>query len=240
MSAGLPRVHQTRFFPNKKRARFSNKIAGSLSKGGHPFQPIPRPMSDLTPPPVWWNGQLLPESEAHLSVQSQGWLWGRGLFETIAIRDNQALALTRHLARLHASAPRLGLQPPDESTLRDAIAAVLADCPPTPHRLRLTLTGAEAPGLDLTPTPGQLLIRRQPMESAQPAEPAILLTVPWRRNEFSPLSGIKSTSYAENAIALAHVKERDATEALFLNTAGDLCEGAVSNLFLIKDENVFT
>lgn len=193
---------------------------------------------DSAPAPVWWNGALRPESEAQLSVNSQGWLWGRGLFETLAVRDGQVLALSRHLARFESSAVRLSLAPPERTILEDAIAAVLTDCPPGLHRLRITLTGAESPGLSLDPTPGHLLIRRQP--AAEPPENSILLTVPWRRNEFSALSGIKSTSYAENPIALAWAKARGATEALFLNTAGDLCEGAVTNLFLVHNDTVLT
>ena len=191
-------------------------------------------------PPVWWDGQLIAESAAQLSINAQGWLWGRGLFETIAVRQGQALALSRHLDRLRAGAARLFLEPADDETLRQAIASVLTDCPPELHRLRLTLTGAETPGLTLTPEPGHLLIRRQAVAPALSSDPAILLTVPWRRNEFSALSGIKSTSYAENPIALAWAQERSATEALFLNTAGDLCEGALSNLFLVRHHQILT
>jgi branched-chain amino acid aminotransferase len=193
---------------------------------------------DSAPAPVWWNGALRPESEAQLSVNSQGWLWGRGLFETLAVRDGQVLALSRHLARLEAGAIRLALEPPDRPALEAAIAAVLTNCPSGLQRLRVTLTGGETPGLSMDPTPGHLLIRRQPAAAAP--DTSILLTVPWRRNEFSALSGIKSTSYAENPIALAWAQSRGATEALFLNTAGDLCEGAVTNLFLVVDDTVLT
>ena len=196
------------------------------------------PEIPAVPAKVWWDGQLVEEGTAMVPTASQGWLWGRGLFETLSVRQGQAFALTRHLARLHAGAARLGLELPDDDTLRTAIAAVLAGCPPELHRLRLTLTGRESPGLTLAPGPGHLLIRLAPATVAAPD--STLLIVPWRRNEFSPLSGIKSTSYAENAIALAWARDRGATEALFLNTAGDLCEGAVSNLFLVHSGSVLT
>ncbi len=197
---------------------------------------IPSPPDD--PSPVWWNGRMIPPSEALVATTCQGWLWGRGLFETIAVRGGQPLALTRHLTRFRAAAERLALQPPDDDTLRGAIAGVLTHCPPGLHRLRLTLTGGDTPGLALTPGGGHLLIRCQP--ASPPPVESILVTVPWRRNEFSALSGIKSTSYAENAVALAWAKAKGATEALFLNTAGDLCEGAVTNLFLVREGTVLT
>lgn len=192
----------------------------------------------ICPPLVWWDGQLVEESAALVPAISQGVLWGRGVFETIAVRQGQPFALTRHLARLETGAARLGLQPPDGTVLRKAIAAVCAAAPPELHRLRITLTGSEKAGLSLTPEPGHLLIRLLPA----PPSPSVatLLTVPWRRNEFSPLNGVKATSYAENAVALAWARDRGATEALFLNTGGDLCEGAVSNLFLIRQGTLLT
>ena len=187
---------------------------------------------------VWLDGQLLPADAAFLPAHSQGHLWGRGLFETIAVHGGQPFALTRHLARLRDAAPRLALQLPDDATLHAAIAALLVNCPKHPQRLRLSLTGGETPGLALDPEPGHLLLQLTPAPFCLPE--ATMLTVPWRRNEFSPLAGVKSTSYAENAVALAWASQRGATEALFLNTAGELCEGAVSNLFLVRHGAVFT
>jgi branched-chain amino acid aminotransferase len=43
---------------------------------------------------------------------------------------------------------------------------------------------------------------------------------------------VKSTSYAENVVALAGAKERGCTEALFETTTGLLSEGTGSNVFV--------
>ena len=67
-----------------------------------------------------------------------------------------------------------------------------------------------------------------------------MVTVPWTRNERSATAGIKTTSYAENVIALAYAKERGADEAVFGNTAGDLCEGTGSNVFVVRDGVLMT
>jgi branched-chain amino acid aminotransferase len=72
-------------------------------------------------------------------------------------------------------------------------------------------------------------------------EPATTVqTVPWRRNEHSAIAGAKTTSYAENVRALAEAKAVGATEAIFANTAGALCEGTGSNLFLVVDGELRT
>ena len=54
------------------------------------------------------------------------------------------------------------------------------------------------------------------------------------------LAGLKTTSYAENVVALAEAKRRGATEAIFGNLAGHLCEGTGSNVFYVVDGELRT
>ena len=58
---------------------------------------------------VWMNGTLLADSDARISVFDHGLTVGDGVFETIRISAGVPFALTRHLARLSASAAGLGL-----------------------------------------------------------------------------------------------------------------------------------
>jgi branched-chain amino acid aminotransferase len=51
---------------------------------------------------------------------------------------------------------------------------------------------------------------------------------------------LKTTSYAENVVALDSVKEQGADEAIFANTAGNLCEGTGSNIFVGIDGRLVT
>jgi branched-chain amino acid aminotransferase len=67
-----------------------------------------------------------------------------------------------------------------------------------------------------------------------------VVLVPWVRNERSAVAGVKTTSYAENVVALAHAKANGAGEALFANTVGQLCEGTGSNVFLVMGGDVVT
>lgn len=67
-----------------------------------------------------------------------------------------------------------------------------------------------------------------------------MITVPWTRNERGALTGFKTTSYAENVVALARAHERAASEALFPNTVGRLCEGTGSNVFVVLDGEIHT
>jgi branched-chain amino acid aminotransferase len=67
-----------------------------------------------------------------------------------------------------------------------------------------------------------------------------VVTVPWPRNERGATAGLKTISYAENVRALAYAHEHDASEALFLNTKGDVCEATGSNIFAVVDGALHT
>jgi branched-chain amino acid aminotransferase len=67
-----------------------------------------------------------------------------------------------------------------------------------------------------------------------------VVTVPWPRNERGAVAGLKTTSYAENVVALAYAAEREASEAIFGNLAGNLCEGTGSNVFYVVDGELRT
>jgi branched-chain amino acid aminotransferase len=64
--------------------------------------------------------------------------------------------------------------------------------------------------------------------------------VPWVRNERSAVAGLKTTSYAENVVALDKAHQHGSSEAIFANTAGQLCEGTGSNIFVVIDGALLT
>ncbi len=52
-----------------------------------------------------------------------------------------------------------------------------------------------------------------------------------RRNEYSPLSGIKSLNYGDNILARREAVHKGATDALMLNTQGHVACATVVNVF---------
>jgi branched-chain amino acid aminotransferase len=179
---------------------------------------------------VWFNGSMLDDPAAPvIGVDDHGLTVGDGVFETLKVVDGQPFALTRHLDRLAASAAGLGLPAPDLDEVRRAVKAVL-QAPTLPlGRLRITYTGGPAPmGSGRGAGPGTLVVVADAMAPA--LETAAVARVPWVRNERGAVAGLKTTSYAENVVALARARESDANEAIFANTIGDLCEGTGSNI----------
>ncbi len=63
---------------------------------------------------------------------------------------------------------------------------------------------------------------------------------PWPRNERGPLVGLKTTSYADNVVALAWARERGAGEADLREHAGSAVRGHGSNVFVVLDGELLT
>ena len=182
-------------------------------------------------------GSLVPQDEALVSVLDHGFTVGDGIFETMKVVDGHAFALSRHLRRLDRSAAVLGLEVPTHDVIRDAVAEVLfADAKSLSGavRLRITLTGGISPlGSDRGHASPTLVVAV--MASKTWPESTSIATVPWVRNERSAVLGAKTTSYAENVVALECAHKRGASEAIFANSVGRLCEGTGSNIFVVVD-----
>ncbi|MBW3627581.1 MAG: aminotransferase class IV, partial [Actinobacteria bacterium] len=183
----------------------------------------------MSAPPVWVNGRLLPADQAAVSAFDHGVVVGDGVFETMRVYRGTPFALRRHLDRLGHSAAGLGLALPGRSTLEGALAEVLAASGLAEARLRLTVTGGPAPlGSGRGAGPPTVIAAVAPLDPVPPT--AEVAVVPWPRNERGAVAGLKTTSYAENVVALARAAAAGAGEAIFANTRGELCEGTGTNV----------
>ena len=187
---------------------------------------------------VWVNGDLVDPADRAVSAVDHGITVGDGVFETAKVVQNEVFALTRHADRLDRSLAGLGLAAADRGLVEQGIAAVLTD-PVEFGRLRWTVTAGVGPLGSDRGDAGYTYIVTVGMMARPPAAGA-LVVVPWTRNERAATAGLKTTSYADNVIALAFAKERGASEAVFANTRGELCEGTGSNIFVVIDGEVVT
>jgi branched-chain amino acid aminotransferase len=188
---------------------------------------------------LWADGRLVADDESVVRADDHGIVVGDGAFETVEVTDGQPFAITRHLARLARSTAGLGLSV-DLEQVRAAVAAVLAaDGASGQRRLRITVTAGPGPyASGRGSSPPTLLVAVSPMPS-WPGTAAVAI-VPWTRNERSAVAGLKTTSYAENVVALDRAHREGAAEAIFANTRGELCEGTGSNVFVGIDGRLIT
>jgi branched-subunit amino acid aminotransferase/4-amino-4-deoxychorismate lyase len=162
-------------------------------------------------------------SIAHPAVQS-----GRGLFETLALREGCGLELDPHLERLLAGVAVLGIVAPSHRELRDTAVEAAGGDAPALGWLKIVVVDERS------------FVFRGPIDPAEVGRNVSAVLLPWRRNEKGPLDGLKTLNYAGNVVGLEHARGRDADEGLWLNSRGHLAEGCASNLFVVRGGSLFT
>lgn len=187
-------------------------------------------------------GGFVQAADARVSVFDHGFTVGDGVFETMRARGGRVFLWPWHLERLRASASAMRLPLPDDDFLTDVVLTIARESATEvgpDARVRLTVTAGLGPlgsnRLDVPPT-----VVCAASELPARSGPARLAIATWPKHERGPLAGVKSTSYAENVLALAEAVASGAGEALFLNTRGYVCEGTASNCFIVHDGVVST
>lgn len=184
------------------------------------------------------NGCFMAAPEAVIPALDGGVLFGQGLFETILIKNGKPELIERHLNRLANSCRELAIALPFTlNELSGMLEETIKKNGYTTGAARMTLTaGIE----ECKHTNLSIHLRPLPytQEHYERGFKAGIVSI--RKNERSPLVGHKTTNYFENILARREARAKGLDEGLFLNTRGEVAEGAVSNVFLVKDGKVVT
>ena len=187
---------------------------------------------------VWVDGVIAPAERATVPALDQTALIGDGVFETLRLIDGQVRFLDRHLTRLDAACARTSIRHPGDERVREALDALLTTSQRRDGRVRIAVTGGVS---GLGPGRGSdssLIVSIGP--AMVPTAPARLLRGPWVRNERSPLTGVKSSSWAENAALLRLARDAGCDDVLLSDSAGRLSECAAANVFVVVDGRLLT
>ncbi len=196
---------------------------------------------------VCLNGKLVREENAVISIHDHGFLYGDGVYETLRVAGGKIFALDDHLKRLAQSAAGIELRLPASPAKLGQFAQKTVDA--NQHKeasLRITVTRGPGPhGFDPRPckTPTWLIVSRPfhgyPARFYSAGASAAVVNV--RRNSAAAQPpSIKSTSCLNNVLAKIEANRRNVFEAIMLTEQGNLAEGTVSNLFLVKRGRLFT
>jgi branched-chain amino acid aminotransferase len=190
---------------------------------------------------VYVNGHFLPKDEARVSVFDHGFLYGDGIYETLRSYQGKIFLLNKHLARLKHSAEAVSLSLPlSLEKIGDALREALAVNKLRDAYLRIQISrGAGDIGLDpaLCPAPTIIIIAKPfkdyPREHYEKG--VAVAVVQTRRNHPLSLSpSIKSTNFLNNILAKIESLRAGAYEGIMLNWKGEVAEGTISNIFIVK------
>jgi len=181
------------------------------------------------------NNQIYDSSSTQVNISEAGIQYGFGLFETLKLTNGVPEDLGMHLNRLQTSMNHFNLsvdnlrQKVNEGINKICVANDVFD-----GILKISvLKGNQENHLLFTMRPNTY--------SKDRYEKGFKLGLSKiKRNPYSDLVYHKTCNYMECVYERQKVIERGYDEVLFINIHDELAEGAVSNLFWVKDNNLYT
>jgi branched-chain amino acid aminotransferase len=187
------------------------------------------------------NGTLGSEEDLLLSPLDQGFLFGASVYETVRTYGGRPFLLGRHLRRLRDSARALDIRldtTDEELALRIAETVTAAKNPESSIRIVVSAgvgTIDYRAGSASRPT---VVIVVRPLPDYPESlyrEGARAVFVPWMRATRGSLDPrIKSSNLLTNLIAFREAHQNNAYEALMRNADGNVAEGSMSNVFIVR------
>ncbi|HVM60363.1 MAG TPA: aminotransferase class IV, partial [Verrucomicrobiae bacterium] len=187
------------------------------------------------------NGRFVPETEATVSIFDRGFLYGDGVFETMRVYDGKIFRLYNHLQRLLAGLKALHIgQQITQEDLRAPLLELIERNKVKGGMARIYVAGG---------------INRRGVKGRTPGEPTLVATtqeLPARSGDLralissirldatSKLAGIKSANRLPYVLAQDEAELKGFTDAVLLNGAGRVVELTTSNVFVIKNGELFT
>lgn len=186
-------------------------------------------------PHVLLDNVLLPASAAHIPATSEGFLYGRGVFETVKVTSGRPAFLAQHHARLTASARALDLPyAVSLDTLRERLHRVIAANALTDGSVKIVVFSQDSA------TTGELITTKANAYPTETYARGFRLQTVFTGERTGALSAHKTLNYLANIRAKRAAVASGFDEPLLLTPAGIVIEGATTNVFTVRDNIAHT
>jgi len=192
----------------------------------------------------YFNGELVNSTDCLLPISDRSFLFGEGLFETILVKDGRAHFLDDHIDRLAKSCQffEYHFEP---GKVKEGVTGVVTENNLAEGRIRITLSATDQtnPSQPAARKTSTLInfVRGAPYSASQYSEGLkALIARTTVRNEQSPLSSHKSTSYGDSLLASREANRGDVDVAILLNSKGSISEAHLANIFLATEKEIVT
>lgn len=180
----------------------------------------------------FWNGSAFVRRK-HIPVSDRGFRYGMSVFETIKVWDGKPQFLDRHLSRLRSACAERDF-PWNESAL-EAVESLLSK---KKHKGVARIYATAGDGGPASPVgESRLYVIFEEREEEKETSYEVIIHDDYYQ---PPFRGLKTANYWFNADALAYARSRKADEALLFNDLGELVSACMANVFLVRDDQVFT
>ena len=188
------------------------------------------------------NALINGEEKDTISVYDRGLQYGDGLFETMAVRNGKIQLWERHWQRLTQGCEQLSITLPDKKTIEQEIAML---CNNNQLVIKLIVTRGEGQRGYSFPDTQEVtrILTSHPWpdypENYQ-AEGVAVRYCDTTLSENKKLAGIKHLNRLEQILARNEWDTDEFQEGLMLTTQGLVVDGTMSNIFVVKDDALFT
>lgn len=196
---------------------------------------------------IFLDGKLVTKEDAVVSVYDHGFLYGDGVFEGIRSYNGNIFRLNEHLTRLYESAKSVMIDIPyTKEEMTQVLIETLRKNNLKDAYIRLVVSrGVGDLGLDpANCRKPSVIVIAEPLRifPKEMYESGIeIVTASTRRNRSDVLSPmVKSLNYLNNILVKIEANLAGAHEALMLNDQGYVAEGSADNIFLVKDQKLYT
>ena len=188
---------------------------------------------------AYLNGEMVPLSEAKISISDYGFLFGYGVFSGMRAYKGKVFRLDTKLNRIKESAEKLGIAT-DIDTYKSAIMDTIRANNVQEALVRITISSGEGPAspdpMSCTePTVVITATEYTPFSQETYEKGFRAIVSPIRRNSQTPASGMKTLNYLESVMARQEARAANVEQAIQLNDKGKVAEASTGNLFLVKD-----
>ncbi len=193
---------------------------------------------------IYINGNLVPESEAKISVLDHGFLYGDGVFEGIRAYKGVVFKLREHIERLYDSAKFLKIEiPMNKEELIEAILETIRKNGLTDCYIRVVVTrGIGDLGLDPRKCgKPSIIIIAKPMGPLLGKKAVSLIISSVRRDGVDATNHqAKSLNYLNSILAKLEAISAGADDAIMLDNRGFVSEATGENVFIVKNGKIMT
>jgi len=185
------------------------------------------------------------ESKDSISFSDRGFQYGDGLFETIEVINGSPVFLDQHLQRLLKGCEKLLIPPPALALLRQEAFEVSSQASSAQAVLKLIVTrGSGGRGYRQPETINTTrLFSLHPYPEYSESFKQLGITARFCRTSLGlnpALAGIKHMNRLEQVIARSEWDSADIQEGFMLDVMGNVIEGTMSNIFLVKNNCLIT
>ncbi len=194
-----------------------------------------------------YDGKLHKEGEPVFGPANRGLRYGDGLFETIKCSNSQLLMADEHFARLWKGLQVLQFDIPKHFTPEDLSEKILSLCRKNGHeqsaRVRVTVCRGDGGLYDAVNHFPHYMIEtwELPASNGEWNSNGFVLGIYGEvRKSYDILANLKHNNFLPYVMAALHAKKQQWNDALILNTQGRICDSSIANVFMIKDDKIFT